>query len=1211
MISIKLSSMKAFKWENTALDTHLILEASAGTGKTYSLERIILRLVAEYKVPLSRILVVTFTDPAARELKERVRGIFHQYRQNERFTPDQQLALGQAIRSFDDASIFTIHAFCKRMLKKFPLEADFDFQREINPESELLAESLRDYFRRNDPSGLDFKCFIKQQGNLEQGILYLEALLNRGEVLAAEKIIPEEELRRQALQLASDFENQSGRLYKAWQELCALDAGKEQIDIWRKEICGRGGSTPKTMDFLQQARQIKDFEDYLELFSQADLNMLKKWQNQDKAPFSAEALCFQQVIEAFFRESALFFSDSEQSEFKGYQIFSLNFVMQLIPEVLEDWENKKAEKSEIVFNDLIKNVHQAVKNNPAFRKALSSEYDIALIDEFQDTDLAQWEIFSTVFLSENKRLFLIGDPKQSIYRFRGADLAVYRKALSEMGQESLYHLDTNFRSCPELVDASNQFFKPVFQSSLIQQNPDFINAKSGKQGPKRLLYQKKTSFFCFFEADKTSENKADWEEQLFQEIVQLSQDILMQGRIIQENAKDLPVSPADIAVLCETNHIAESILDLMRQKNIPARLARKNNILESMECEDWKVLLQSLYQPSSLSLLKNCLLLDFFSLSPAEIQAMEKAEGLNAVQSLFLSWKQRIEEGHFFAVIMEILENQVFSQAIAGFIPFTEERSKPFILRSLVRPGGEIAYNRHSQLLEYLQLLHKAGKKGLRRLIKGLEKSDEELSDSKILKERIASESATVQIMTMHSSKGLQFPIVFFAGGLKTDEKKPPASQPYYFHDQKLTLDFLQLPQNLIKLRQEEWREKKRLYYVACTRAESALFMPLPFSGKMHALHSLYALLFEEEVLHEAGKNDFEPSEPLHPLFNFQGKKKTEANANLASFIKERLIKVIQEKSCFQLIKPTQPGQNYQAKNEFTADKLKLPQLKSQISDFQKRYPALYSYSSLHQEQDSDNIVRRLEKIESAEKNEEEQQELLQEKGAVLGEMVHELFEKIPFDFQLDDQSTLDEFQRIVTKYYNPQWFYQNKKALWELMQNTLEQEIKLNQPEICFRLQDLPAEKRKHELPFLLRLKNEAAIQSRSISPFKLQLKKGKSYLKGFIDLVFYHEDRFFLADWKTNWLGPSRADYHQQNIEAEMQRHNYFLQYRIYASALLKILKQQNPDFDYERNFGGCFYFFCRGMDKNNQEGRSFYFDRPSFSEIKGFYQDFLEDF
>ncbi|HSX26594.1 MAG TPA: UvrD-helicase domain-containing protein, partial [Chlamydiales bacterium] len=431
-----------------------ILEASAGTGKTFSIEHVFVRLILESRDPpieVEQILTVTFTRAATRELKTRIRSnlekalFFLRTEDRESAPPylhpffgsiEAVRALSDAISAFDRCQIYTIHAFCYRMLKEFAFEAKVGFSLP-NPEERRIPEKLKRAVTDFLELGLKEEWICPEQCSI-----------------LIKKYSSFEELSEQLLKLEKGQGIPFSQLLEQYK--LALQGWKDPIEegkLLQDFLALQGSYKAKKGNFERQIASLaKSFQDPLflrELIKdQGTLFDFLAPTNRKVKAVSPPFLHYPGFFDWAREHLAAFIEQSPKQ------------VMQLIQSMWNPIAEKiLLEEEHLNPDEILLQMRKAVEL-PLFAKQVQQKYTVAIIDEFQDTDPVQWDIFRSLFLegAALRAFYLVGDPKQSIYRFRNADVYTYIQARDFLGEENLYHLDTNFRSSKKLIGALNALF---------------------------------------------------------------------------------------------------------------------------------------------------------------------------------------------------------------------------------------------------------------------------------------------------------------------------------------------------------------------------------------------------------------------------------------------------------------------------------------------------------------------------------------------------------------------------------------------------------------------------------------------------------------------------------------------------------------------------------------------------------------------------------
>ena len=491
--------MKTFDLINTPLAGTNLIEASAGTGKTYTIAGLFLRLILEKHFPADQILVVTFTKAATAELKDRIYNkllcakeaflkgssddklIEALVKKHNNSAPAIQL-IQDALIDFDKAAIFTIHGFCQRILYENAFETGSLFDTELTTDqTDLMQEVADDFWRRHfydlPPEFLSY-C-IKKISGPEYFLKLLDKIKTPGI-----KIIPD--LKKPSLESLGPFRETFISLKKAWtfsREKVESASGGLRDPSLNGSVYGSIKTKPGQTGFSKRDMKVFSMIEAMDRFvdsKSANFPLFKDFEKftstklirsarKNHIPPSHE---FFDICDKLYRigitlesemERYLLFLKAESFKFAKSELFI-----------------KKKKNNTQFFDDLLIMVMEALEKRSGneLAKSIREKYQAALVDEFQDTDPVQYEIFSRLFSSKGSVLFMIGDPKQAIYSFRGADIFSYMKAARNA--QSKYTLTDNWRSEPGLITAINTIFSNVRQPFVF----DEIEFEKGKSGEK-------------------------------------------------------------------------------------------------------------------------------------------------------------------------------------------------------------------------------------------------------------------------------------------------------------------------------------------------------------------------------------------------------------------------------------------------------------------------------------------------------------------------------------------------------------------------------------------------------------------------------------------------------------------------------------------------------------------------------------------------------
>jgi len=778
------------------LDSHF-LEASAGTGKTFAIEHLVVRLLLSGKVALDQIAILTFTRAATRELKERIRLNLlkaHLSLKEEKPSWDYLVPilnqgieekkralelLKEALACYDSAKIFTIHGFCHHLLKEFAFEAKMPFQLS-SPDSKgyqsKLQETILDFFR----TGIRSPSYCAEQ------IMGILVKFRQDSKLIEEKV---QSWVQQSVSLPDlpNFEEEYLAFCNVLKNLPVIDS-KKFIE-----------------DFLIQREVFKGMKDSLFLDQAAYLGTLfekKKIEMNEFAALLAPGDYFLELME----------EKNQKARMKKMEPFSLHYPglfkqlyqdlwplierakkpSNIIARIAKDCQKKWAEESlEFSPDDLLKNMQKAL-SNPCFLEKIRQRYHAAIVDEFQDTDPIQWKIFQEIFVKGNKMIALVGDPKQSIYAFRKADVYTYLEAANILGKDKKAFLDRNFRSDPLLVKALNAFFSSAewLMMPKLKQALTFHPVK-GKEDKSDHPFNDQKGPLHFFLAEEELKKGKHWPTHALEEqaiFPFLVKEIL---NLVENEGFHF----SDIAVLIKDRYQALRLQTFLKKAFIPSSVKRSKFLKESKAFSSFKELISLMRDPTHLSELKQVLLGPFF-----QIPYKEAKGGFE--QGLLL--KARV----FFQLLAPSLKEKGLGVFFEEFLQSSWEG--PTLLEQIIRLNGLEFFFELRQVCECLMEMKAFFFKSADQLLLEFEKlaereTDEEGSAS------LLEEQKGVSLMTTHTSKGLEFEIVFTLGAASRHNS--------YSFEEDCT-------QEEGYLREKE-AEKMRTLYVALTRAKKRVYVPL------------------------------------------------------------------------------------------------------------------------------------------------------------------------------------------------------------------------------------------------------------------------------------------------------------------------------------------------------------------------------------------------
>ncbi|AGQ91556.1 exodeoxyribonuclease V subunit beta [Vibrio parahaemolyticus O1:Kuk str. FDA_R31] len=1155
-----------------------LIEASAGTGKTFTIAGLYLRLLlghgnaeTRHRVPLTvdQILVVTFTEAATAELRDRIRARIHDARiafargqssdpviqplLNE-FDDHKQAAeiLLQAERQMDEAAVYTIHGFCQRMLTQNAFESGSRFNNEfVTDESHLKAQVVADYWRRNFyPLPFTLAGEIRQlwsspsvllsdiSNYLTGAPLSLSVPAMKGSLadLHTENLKKIDELKAQWRESQDDFLTliSDSDINKRSYTKKSLPTWLEAVNAW---------AATETTGY--------DYPDKLEKFAQ---NVLLEKTPKGSAPQHA-------VFEAI--ETFLANPISLKAPLLAHAIEHCRVML----------ANAKNQKQWLSFDDLLTQLSASIDTDESELLAarIRTLYPVAMIDEFQDTDPLQYSIFSRIYLNNPEcGLFMIGDPKQAIYGFRGADIFTYIKARNQVSAH--YTLGTNWRSSADMVQAVNQVFALPDSPFIYDSDIPFLPVKYSPNAEKRIWTmggQKQPALtYWLQEADEKPLPKGEYLTRMAEAAASQIQTILTQAQqgqaCLVNGEKQKAVQAGDIAVLVRTGSEGRMIKQALADQGIASvYLSNRDSVFTSSVAQDLQRLLQAVLTPENDRALRASLASELFALDAASLDALNNDEIVweNAVNEFKEYRKLWVQRG-----VLPMLRAVISKRHIA-------ER----LLEEGASSQGENGERVLTDLMHIGELLQQASNEldsdhGLLRwLAQSISDAENGLGGSDDQIQRLESERNLVQIVTIHKSKGLEYDLVFLPFVFSYRE----ASEAKYYDaaNDRTVLDITGNDASMKQADKERLAEDLRLIYVALTRA-------------------VYACFIGASPLRN-GRSTKEPTGVHRCAIGYLIQNGQEGGIN---DLHQGLTKQQDELDCVVVADPPQQlEEKYVAPQEEIYD-LSAKELQNPIDRNWRitSYSGLVKQGSHHAEHDATIEITGFD-IDSSEEQDEadlvepERSIFTFPRGARPGTFLHSLFEEIEFT----QPATTEENTQIIlglmeSEQLDEEWLPILQQLIDTVLATPLDgKSLLLNQKAPSQRLVEmeflLPIE--VLSAPALNRVIQRHDPLSAKAGDLGFQTVQGM--LKGFIDLVFEHQGKYYVLDWKSNHLGDDVTHYHGEALKSAMADHRYDLQYQIYALALHRFLHSRLANYQYEQHFGGVYYLFLRGMDGQSDHG------------------------
>lgn len=769
------------------------IEASAGTGKTYMLVQTVLRLVVEEGLPVDQILMVTFTEKATAELKTRIR---QGLREAWKATGEPRLA--QALEELPALSVTTIHGFCRTLLTQFPLESGVSFEPEMVDQGRqwrrLLREELRPRLISLDPALL---AWARVEGEEELLALAQEALDRN--LLALPLLHPD--TREQALFLTyrTQLEQGNGPLAEALRGLADLSLPEDARQAFGDtafETHLHARNHKGAYQLVRRLAAVRNFRDWIPLLSEESLKTLARWEEGGSLWKGKGQPPFEGVLETV-RTAALGLLEAVQDWTSvlppgvGLGDFLAGAARHALVEDLCRPVLRRRSPRELTFHDLIDRVRTLVAGpeGAALSRKAAARWKAVLIDEFQDTDPEQWDIFRGLFSDPGHQLVLVGDPKQSIYRFRGADLEVYRTVRGQVKAEGAQTLilEENFRSTAAMIEAVNDLFHP---SRAPWEHPDdFLPSRKGSKAVGELIRKISGSavpvppLAVYQDADERT-----WHRHLVRTVA----EFLDGSYWLDDGTRQTPVSPGDFLILVRKKKEAWALYRLLTAQGIPATVGGSGGLLRGREAREILLFLKALENPRSLPAARALAWTRLFAgadldqLMPALDEARadrDRGAFLRAFRRVAAALEPGVPDGGGLDRLLELPEGPRIVTNAEHVLELVQERHH----RGEV-PPGQAALSLETWIRS------------------GLQEDEVDL--------RRDGEARTLRLMTVHAAKGLEAPIVLH--GKPSESRKDEA--PWIIAG---GVDFLRTDESREAEEKNRRAEDLRLRYVALTRART------------------------------------------------------------------------------------------------------------------------------------------------------------------------------------------------------------------------------------------------------------------------------------------------------------------------------------------------------------------------------------------------------
>ena len=1194
-------SFKPLNVSDLILSQRHLIEASAGTGKTYNITRIAIKVLLQKAIPINELLIVTFTKAATQELKARIATTLHEFiemLEGESSAWDELLVsilsqtdaptvpraldlLKLAVFQMDEAAIFTINSFCGRMLKQSSFLTRHPFDQAIIDDSETIyIESIQDWFRQHQSQPTIRQAL--QEFNVESPDKFFNEfktiLFNAEPVLYPAQHDLDTELAiacDEAFVAQGDVRAQCVTTLQQYHGLIEPYFSKHKDPK-------KHGCFAAVVAWCEAVNYPGPIADFTVLFNGNAMNSyLKSLPSDEFTAVKTILTDCKNTIKATILDLPLAYSTIAK-KVDCYPILADAFTQIKAQASIEKRRQGVLDHTDTVM--LLS--QQIVENNSALIALIRQQYPVALIDEFQDTDAAQYAIFDTVYPRDDATLMLlmIGDPKQAIYGFRGGDVFTYLAAVND----ACFHwnMDTNFRSTDNVIKGYNTLFYGLdvakmsvdAMSTLSQTQPlDYASTH-----PEAQIFDQKINYTWIQSTIKAKANANQLVDPISQagthifaiensdsaHPVMLKSSAASQlmarwvanevGRLFdQVELGQRKVRPADIAVLVNTRKQG-----MMMQKVFASAghnsviLSDKTSIFSAQQAHDLYYFLHGILNFNQQRAFKAMLGTDLMGIDKAVLIELDDHE--QRVEQFKLEChqlqQQWLNEG-ILAMLTGVLKNRFRLSSVNGNL---ERTVSNYIQLGEILNEHERKTSMRAMTVEFLH--HKI--------------AEENTADAYC--QRLESDAALIKIVTIHGAKGLEYPIVFvpFDSFGKNPTKGKTDSFLTYFDETKHA-KIRYLAKTPVKKRiaqQQAKREAFRLLYVAMTRAANRCY--IGYQNIHHHADTAIHSVFNEP----AQQSDKTPLEYMQYL----------ASRESDYFAYSRIDYDV----------PLSIRTNHDSSRHYAA----LSFSGNTYSQWQ-----IFSYSKLLKQHTFADLNETNHADDTPDKKPKQPVpdnaiRFTLKKGAEAGNLLHNIMEYSDFTQPVDRELVKEQFTQCLPSESD------KLEDVQEWIEEVLHTPILNSASGSTFTLSQIPLTNTLKEPQFYFPLTQvglstiHALLASHRGSPIltKQLTASINGMMQGFIDLIFEHEGQYFVCDYKSTYLGNTLADYTADKLRQNIESHDYDLQYLIYTWVLHKMLSQRLDNYDPAIHLGGVYYFYLRGMSVNGPEQSGIYYRQITTDDI-----------
>ena len=1138
--------------DEIALDRHCVIEASAGTGKTFTIEHLVVEILLRTDIRLEQILAVTFTEKAAAELRTRIRRTLEKTLRGDPANDssagkpvalDDAMArrLENALFSFERAPIHTIHSFCHRMLTELAFESGARMRLEVADARTMFHEAFRAELRERFASDEWMSRVLDEWLADDREPDQLETLLF-------------DAYRRRYLESGAVDRNTraAAGLLECFDEAKLKHAMRS---------ANAKGKALTVFEDLREAVKISNRDPWLLRRALESIDLTKLADLAERPGLTQEARRFFSALRTVQCASNL--------ESRTIDTF--------VAPVAARLDLTKRECGIIDYDDMPGWLWSALDGPQGDRLAatLRERFRTGIVDEFQDTDDLQWRIFRRVFVeSDEHRLFVIGDPKQAIYAFRDADVFTYldaRKELVENRGAKFIPLIRNFRSTADMIDAVNLIFAPSQNQTLFVEGgihydhpvvcarPDVSVLEGGKPAKPITL----------FSLPPGASLSARRYRMMIGRKMAATLKSLIDGsaglEITGPNPRTVPAR--EVFVLTRTLMESREMAGYLREAGVPYAFYKQDGLFKTREAGHVLDVLRAVADPQRRSNRLKAWATPFFGVALRDLPGLDDVAPSHPLMARLLEWKALAEAERF----AELFSAMLHQSGLAA--------------RELLLADSQRELTNYEHIFEVLLENTTAETRDLIDLVQMLSSwvdGDDLPPGESPGVQRLESERDAVQIMTVHKAKGLEADVVMLFGGYA---QAPSRDKVWVFHahgERQIVAGPSARAAAKVELDRESSAEEERLLYVAMTRARAKLYLAMfpegstlrPLTGYYRKMNDrLLALEMDQGAAHDIFVNTIETV----PLRRSGSASTSAVPAAIGSWMPpEALLKDDGDRKLARSLRDIVTHHGALAINSYTS-----MQRRASMND--QPDEATFKYDL-----DSDNTG--------------EPGDLAG--GRAVGIFLHEVIERLDLDVlrKASDLASwkaspgVRELIAATARRHqvrdSDRW---NQRAA-EVVFNALRAPIALGKDVAPGLANCEPV--REMAFTFPIPAPGHPLVGSARAGNWKIE----RGLLIGFVDLVFRLRGRTYFADWKSD-----RLDTYDDAVIAAHVADRYLIQAQIYTTGIVRLLRIRDRS-EYEQRFGGLVYVFLRGVEPRGDGHAGVYFHRPSWDEIVAYEQKLM---